>query len=1471
MALGARSGSSAARHDVSNLALEVSPHYDMHAVALELTANTQQYTSDGVLLSLLPDPAYDVSVEPRGFGFSPSTGATIGDTPVTLYGTNLRGGSDYRVRYDGAEVNATYRFLDGGHDALLTITPPRPFEGVAQVTVTLNGQQYAYAGEFGYHAYPAITLFSPTTGPDLGGTQIRVSLPDPGAGLGSLSREWYGGSRLLCRFGHERAWSESGVLQETRVEAHPDPAGASQLLCRLPGGLARGFQALEVSLNGQEFSHSALNFTVYAQPQVTSLSPSSGPRGGATRVRVSGDSLSVGSHYLCGFGAAIVDAAVALGVPRGAALGVAGRVGDANFSATSPATDEVRCVSPSAANASSSSSTFGGVIIPLELSLNGQNYTDSEVLFSYYDDPIPLALSPSTGPERGHTRVTISGLALGTGSHYRVSLASFSAGAQTTLLVEASHSPAKNGRKNGTMGFVTPALPSADMQRVRVSLNAQQYSPVPGVAFVAYPHVALSKLSPRCGHGNTRVLIHGHTNLSAGSHLLCKLGGGGAVVVDATLVDSHTLACLVPPVNNGSVGIEAAPLEVSLNGQQYSADGLSWTHTEIPRVSAIYPTAGVSAGGVLLTLTGVGFGGGCERLCRFGGGAHQTLSGGNASSLIQGEGPTSSLLGLVNATYDPTRRVLLCRTPPATNLRIASVEVTLNAQQYTSDAVNLTYYDQLTVHDVRPLTTPLSGGTTVTLTGSGLHDFSTVNCRFGDDTIYPATHIDLTRILCVTPPLSALSPAVSRVGLQADFSSAPPELLLGGNAVVKGGVLRLTDAEQVVLQQAAWDNMTNELGYFKGDRGPQGDYEFGPKPIGFAVVELPPPLPALWDWRVSFELFIGGGNGGDGFSFVYGDIEPMPALEKVGGLTAFGHSVRPKTFFGLEISFFTRSHHHIRVMYNGTTLHVIDFHGRGLRTQAWVQVRPQRPSQHSRRKHSSPCPCSHLVRFTPPFLPSLSLSCSHASSLIFSLPQVDLVYDIDGLTIVHDGWTSWAAGTSSQHLQIPGWNPQRGWRFGFGASSQRWTDYHWVDNLVIWSSWLVFGPSPYDLSVTLNGQQFVPSGVNTTYLADPAISRLVPKTGPAAGGTQIRIQGVNLVHGDHYTCRFGEAVVPAELIQPSATQGELPLIQCVTPAITALSTSSVDVRVAVSLNNQDYTVDPIDFSYREPTVVSHINPDAGPIAGGSRVTVSGSQFATGDGFRCRFGDMPPVRAQLRGSFTLGYTLECYSPALNETLPADSGERRLPLEVTVNDQQYTFNGVPFRYFSPQSVDDILPTSGPVIGGTSVLVSFTTSGSSSDSTFYCRFGTLLSLGARVSNGRVACPSPSASEVGPVMLSISTNAQQFSNKKHFFYYAHPVVSVISPTSGPVDAGTLIDVRGAFLGNGSSYRCQFGTLRACAWSPRMLPATATAAPTATCAATPSRPMPRPSSRLRCPSTPSSTPRAARRSTFLRAHRSTR
>ena len=53
--------------------------------------------------------------------------------------------------------------------------------------------------------------------------------------------------------------------------------------------------------------------------------------------------------------------------------------------------------------------------------------------------------------------------------------------------------------------------------------------------------------------------------------------------------------------------------------------------------------------------------------------------------------------------------------------------------------------------------------------------------------------------------------------------------------------------------------------------------------------------------------------------------------------------------------------------------------------------------------------------------------------------------------------------------------------------------------------------------------------------------------------------------------------------------------------------------------------------------------------------------------------------------------------------------------------------------------ILPTSGPTMGGTIVRVRYDTEGASSDSTIYCRFGGLLSVGAIVSANEVEARNP------------------------------------------------------------------------------------------------------------------------------------
>lgn len=1013
----------------------------------------------------------------------------------------------------------------------------------------------------------------------------------------------------------------------------------------------------------QEFTASGLNFTVYPAPRLLSLSPSSGPIHGATFVRLSGVNLAKGSDYLCRYGLTIVNATLA--------------------EDSSP--QEVHCLAPP-------QDVTGAFTV--YLSLNGQNFTDSDTLFTYYLPSLLTSLSPSSGPSLGGTTVEITGQALASGSDHRVLMAR--EGNLTTQIVSST----PIDQSGLVMEFHTPPLAPGDVQ-VKTSLNGQQFSGGKGLELYIYAHPRLSSLSPSCGpvRGATAVTVTG-TNFSGGTHFLCNFGlsqaNNAGVRQNATLRRHWELACASPSVDTATFGTPPPhPLQISLNGQQFTSGPQQWSFHSEHFISAIYPASGATTGGVTITVMGSGFSAGCDMQCNF-----------EASSLI------------VNATFDAGTGHLLCVSPPSSAAVASVVEISLNGQQFTSSQVNYTYFVQPTMGDVFPLTTPLSGGTTVTVLGTGLLNYSTLACMLGGRTVSQATHVSTTQALCQTPPISLLWPTVSAVGLQTDFANAPASVILGGEAVVHGGVLKLTDASDVMHLRAGW-----------------------------VLTELPAPMPPLWDWRVSFELLIGGGSGGDGFSFLYGDMTQLAGLTDHSPITAFGEPTEAP-FEGLQVKLYTKGKY-IHVMYNDTTLSVFEVRD-ALRPQSWVQV--------------------------------------------------DLVYDSHGLSLYIDGWSGWSEGQSTEQLHISGWNPQRGWQFAFAASTSRWSDYHWMDNLVIWSTWLVKGPAPYELQVTLNGQQFISTGVNITYLTVPAISVLTPKTGPAMGNTQLRVSGVNFHHGDHYTCRFfGDVVVQAELL----SEGTL---QCFTPSLepSQISTSAfVSAPFAISLNNQDYTTDAIMFLYREPTIVSYINPDAGPSAGSSRVTVFGRHFAGSNGYRCKFGDGPPVVAELHGAKASGYFLECLSPALNAS---DGSEVLVPLEVTVNDQQYTTNVIPYRYFSQQSVDEISPSSGPILGDTSVLVRFSSAGSSSDSAFYCRFGTLLSVGAVVSNNVVACPSPVSFAPQDVLVSISTNAQQFSNLKEYTYYAHPTISSISPSSGPSQGGTRIDVIGKHMREGSDYVCQFG-----------------------------------------------------------------
>ncbi len=124
----------------------------------------------------------------------------------------------------------------------------------------------------------------------------------------------------------------------------------------------------------------------------------------------------------------------------------------------------------------------------------------------------------------------------------------------------------------------------------------------------------------------------------------------------------------------------------------------------------------------------------------------------------------------------------------------------------------------------------------------------------------------------------------------------------------------------------------------------------------------------------------------------------------------------------------------------------------------------------------------------------------------------------------------------------------------------------------------------------------------------PSVSKLSPKTGPAVGGTSVTITGTNLtgataVHFGTASASFTvNSSVSITATAPPGTSGGAD-VTVTGPAGTS-ATSGADV-----------------FKYKPPTVTS-VSPNAGSVAGGTKVTITGSGFAPGAGTEIKFGKVP---------------------------------------------------------------------------------------------------------------------------------------------------------------------------------------------------------------------------------------------------------
>ena len=302
------------------------------------------------------------------------------------------------------------------------------------------------------------------------------------------------------------------------------------------------------------------------------------------------------------------------------------------------------------------------------------------------------------------------------------------------------------------------------------------------------------------------------------------------------------------------------------------------------------------------------------------------------------------------------------------------------------------------------------------------------------------------------------------------------------------------------------------------------------------------------------------------------------------------------------------------------------------------------------------------------------------------------------------------------------------------------------------------------------------------YYKEPKITYISPRSGPKDGNTEVDVYGEGFLNFDqNLRCGFGSKEVKGEFINSNH-------IKCISPFSSIVQRK---IPFSISLNNQQNTKEDIPYVYYENPTIYKIEPiNRGPDSGGTVIRLRGANFnpfkelqdlkLENDTF-CYFEDLGKRPAKIHSSTEI----ECVTPSSYEKLV-------VPVEITLNDQQYTDDNVLFYYYHPPYTYYISPKIGPVSGGTVVKVM---GGNFEDTGIVrCKFGDKLGKGKFISKNELECISPEVEKPCIVPLRVATREEEYSSgiNTQYTYYDTPVIHFIEPNCGPSTGYTQITVYG-------------------------------------------------------------------------------
>jgi alpha-tubulin suppressor-like RCC1 family protein/6-phosphogluconolactonase (cycloisomerase 2 family) len=317
------------------------------------------------------------------------------------------------------------------------------------------------------------------------------------------------------------------------------------------------------------------------------------------------------------------------------------------------------------------------------------------------------------------------------------------------------------------------------------------------------------------------------------------------------------------------------------------------------------------------------------------------------------------------------------------------------------------------------------------------------------------------------------------------------------------------------------------------------------------------------------------------------------------------------------------------------------------------------------------------------------------------------------------------------------------------------------------------GSGTVDVTVT------TPEGTSATGSADqftyvvpvPTVTKIEPNNGPIAGGTSVTITGTNLIGAS--AVKFGAANATSFTVN-SATS-----ITAVSPA----GSGTVDVTVTTP-EGTSATGSADQFTYGEVPTVTKVEPNHGPAAGGIYVTITGTKLtgATAVNF---------------GSTSATSFLVNSETSITAQVPSNNTGKTVDVTVTTpGGTSATSSADQFTYAAPLPfVQAVSPRNGPAAGGTAVTIT----GERFTGATAVKFGSNNATSFKVeSDTTITAVSPaytggSASVYVSVTTPAGTSEPQGSSILPPSYFRYePVITSVSPKSGPPAGGTSVTIQG-------------------------------------------------------------------------------